>query len=346
MTWLHFQYPEYLYGLLLVIPLVGLWYYSYYHRRRQQRRFAEVEMLKMLKPEASSKRRMLKGFLLMVVITLLVIVVARPQIPGGPQIPEDQKGIEAMICLDISNSMLSQDLAPDRLSFSKQILSKVFDEMGGNKVGLIVFAGNAYTQIPITTDLSAAKEMLAGIDPEMVSTQGTAIGAAIQMASKAFSDNREIGKSIIVVTDGENHEDDAVGAAKEASKKGIHIHVVGVGSPDGGPIPMDEGFMQDENGKMVVTKFNEEMCRKIAQTGDGNVISGTNATAISDQLVKLLDKLPKANVSKSGASGYAEMFQRFAIPALILLILEFFVTERRSRWLRKLNLFKDETVKR
>ncbi|KGN72455.1 aerotolerance regulator BatB [Porphyromonas macacae] len=340
---LHFQNPEILYWLLIILPMIAIWYYAYYQRRKQQRRFAEVKMLRLLKPEASSKRRLYRGVLMITATFFLIIVLARPQIPGGPQVPEDQKGIEAMVCLDISNSMLSQDLAPDRLSFSKQILNRLFDEMAGNKVGLIVFAGNAYTQIPITTDLSAAKEMISGIDPEMLTAQGTSIGAAIQMASKAFSDNREIGKTIIVITDGENHEDDAVSQSKDAAREGIQVNVVGVGSPEGGPIPVDDGYMKDEEGKVVITKFNESMCNEIAQNGNGIVITGTNASAIANRLLKQLDKLPKANVSKSGISGYIELFDRFAKIALILLIVELFIEERKSRFLRKLNLFKDET---
>lgn len=339
---LHFYNPEYFYLLLLVIPLVVIWFYAYYKRRSLQRKFAEVKMLKLLKPEASAKRRMLRGSLLILAICFLIIVLARPQIPGGSQTPEDQKGIEAMICLDISNSMLSQDLAPNRLKFSKQVLTRLLDKMAGDKVGLIVFAGNAYTQIPITTDLSAAKELLGDIDPYMVSTQGTAIGQSISLATKSFSSNKDIGKAIIVLTDGENHEDDAIGAAKEAFGKNIKVNVIGIGTPEGGPIPYDNNYLKDENGNVVITKFNEQMCRQIAEAGDGTFITGQNASSIAESLITQLDKLPKANVSLNAPTGYIELYERFAQIALILLIIEFFIQERKSRFLRKHNIFKDE----
>ncbi|WP_262498415.1 vWA domain-containing protein [Porphyromonas macacae] len=177
--------------------MIAIWYYAYYQRRKQQRRFAEVKMLRLLKPEASSKRRLYRGVLMITATFFLIIVLARPQIPGGPQVPEDQKGIEAMVCLDISNSMLSQDLAPDRLSFSKQILNRLFDEMAGNKVGLIVFAGNAYTQIPITTDLSAAKEMISGIDPEMLTAQEHPLERLSKWLRKPFRTTEKSGKRLL-----------------------------------------------------------------------------------------------------------------------------------------------------
>lgn len=344
---LHFYNPQILYWLFIVVPMVAIWLYAYYRRRKQQRQYAQVKMLKMLKPEASSKRRLLKAVLMILATVFLIIVLARPQLPGGPQSPVGEtKGIEAMICLDISNSMLSQDLAPNRLSFSKSIINKMLDQLPGNKVGLIVFAGRAYTQIPITTDLAAAKEFLKSIDPEMISTQGTAIGTSIAMATPAFSkDNKEVGKSIIVITDGENHEDDAVSAAKEAAKAGIHVNVIGVGSVEGGPIPADNDYLKDENGNVVITKFNETMCKEIATAGNGIMVTGTNPSAIADRILKQLNKMPKANLSKSNTSGYIELFERFAKIALILILLDFFIEERRSRLLRKLNLFKDETNK-
>ena len=324
-----FYSPEYLYLLLLLPLLVGVSFYAYRKRRAQERRFAELPLLKALKPEASTKRRIWRNGFLLLAIVFLIGMLARPQISIRVDVPKEEKGIEAMICLDISNSMLCEDVKPNRLSFAKQVLGNLFDGLQNDQVGLVVFAGNAYTQIPIPTDLS----------PNMVTAQGTAIGAAIELASKSFSDNKEIGKTIIVLTDGENHEGNAIEAAQQVHEAGIRVNVIGLGTALGAPIPIEEGYLKDETGNPVVTKFDEKMCRDIASAGEGTFFSGQSASALVRAIESQLDKLPKAVLSSSSSSGYREVYGWFGFAALICLLLEFLIQERKSRFFSRIKLF-------
>lgn len=334
-----FYSPEYLYLLLLIPLLMGVGFYAFRKRRAQERRFAELPLLKALKPESSTKRRIWRNGFLLLALVFTIGMLARPQVSARQDVPKDEKGIEAMICLDISNSMLCEDVKPNRLSFAKQVLGRLFDGMRNDKVGLVVFAGNAYTQIPITTDLSAAKQFLSDISPSMVTAQGTAIGAAVDLASKSFSDNKEIGKTIIVLTDGENHEGDVLEAVGRAREAGIRVNVVGLGTSEGAPIPYEGGYLKDEGGNLVVTKFDEQMCKEIATAGDGTFFSGQSASALVRAVESQLDKLPKAVLTSSASSGYREVYGWFGLAALVCLLLEFVIQERKSRFFSKLKLF-------
>lgn len=334
-----FYSPEYLYLLLLIPLFMGVGFYAFRKRRAQERRFAELPLLKTLKPESSTKRRIWRNGFLLLALVFTIGMLARPQVSARQDVPKDEKGIEAMICLDISNSMLCEDVKPNRLSFAKQVLGRLFDVMRNDKVGLVVFAGNAYTQIPITTDLSAAKQFLSDISPSMVTAQGTAIGAAVDLASKSFSDNKEIGKTIIVLTDGENHEGDVLEAVGRAREAGIRVNVVGLGTSEGAPIPYEGGYLKDEGGNPVVTKFDEQMCKEIATAGDGTFFSGQSASALVRAVESQLDKLPKAVLTSSASSGYREVYGWFGLAALVCLLLEFAIQERKSRFFSKLKLF-------
>lgn len=319
--------------------MMALGYFAYRKRREQERRFAELSLLLPLKPEASSKRKIWRNAFFQLALVFVIGMLARPQIKQKQEIATDEKGIEAMICLDISNSMLSQDVKPDRLSFAKQVLTRLIDGMGNNKVGLVVFAGNAYTQVPITTDLSSAKQFLNETNPYMLSAQGTAISSAINTALDAFSDNEDIGKSIIILSDGENHEGNAIEAAQKASAKGVRVMVIGIGTAEGAAIPIDGEYIKDEKGQTVVTKFNQVMCQEIADAGKGKFFNGTSATALVKALNSELDKLPKASVSSNPSAGYQEVFQIFGIAALLSLLIEYLIQERKSRFFKRINLF-------
>ena len=238
-------------------------------------RFADKDLGQALTPLASGKKYVLRDLALLVAGALMIIVLARPQAISQVDAQDDDKGIEAMICLDISNSMLCQDVAPSRLDFAKRTISRLLERMHSDRVGLIVFAGSAFVQLPITTDLSTAQDFLSDISPSMLSDQGTAIGQAITLARQSFSDRRDLGKSIIVLTDGEDFEETAIQAAKDAAKEGIHINVVGIGSDQGGPIPTAEGNLTDESGNMVVTRFNPDMCQQIADAGAGIFVASS-----------------------------------------------------------------------
>lgn len=254
-----------------------------------------------------------------------------------------------MIALDVSNSMMAQDVQPNRLEKSKQVLSKLVDDMTNDKIGLIVFAGDAYTQLPITADYVSAKMFLSTISPKLVPRQGTAIGTAIDLCIKSFGVKSEVKRSIVVITDGENHEDDAIGAAKLAADNGIMLNVIGLGKPDGAPIPVDGtmSFWKDKEGNVVVSKLNEKMCQDIATAGNGVYVRADNTNAAYKYISKELDKLGKSDIQTQTFSDYNEQFQSFALIVLILLIMETFIFDRKNKRLSKLKIFdlKEKLIK-
>lgn len=344
MTSLTFYAPQYLYLLFLLIPLVGISLYSFYSRRRRLHRYASApEMRIVLMPHRVGRKRLIRDLICLLAFVALVIVLARPQMPGAKQVGEERQGIEAMICIDVSNSMLCPDLPPSRLDFAKRSVQHLLDRMQSDKVGLIVFAGQAYVQLPITTDLRTAAEFVADLTPTMLSAQGTAIGEAITLATQAFSTRTDIGKTIIVMTDGEDHEGEAEMAAASAAKQGIKVQVVGIGTEQGGPIPVGQGqYLKDEAGQVVTTHYNAQMCAALASAGGGSFISTTSRSELVEALHRELDKLPKANTGRVDRSGYVEHYEVWAWLALILLIGEFFISERRNRMLMKYKLFNNE----
>ncbi len=291
-------------------------------------------------PNVSTIRPQVKFYMQIIAVFLLVIVVAQPQF-GTKQETVKRKGIEVIIALDVSNSMMAQDIQPSRLERAKQILSKLVDGMTNDKIGLIVFAGDAYTQLPITVDYVSAKMFLSSISPTLVPRQGTAIGSAIDLAIKSFGTKSKAGRAIIVITDGENHEDDAIGAAKLAVENDIAVHVIGIGKPDGAPIPVEGtmSFRKDKDGNVVVSKLNEEMCKSVSIAGKGVYVRADNGNGALRIINKELDTLAKSDIKTSVFSDYNEQFQSFAILALLLLIIDFFVFDRRNKVLSKFKIF-------
>jgi Ca-activated chloride channel family protein len=335
-----FEHPEYLYLLVLLPVFLLLFLHAVYIKKRNLKRFGNMKILKGLMPDGSLKKQRLKFWLLFVCLGLFILVVAGPQF-GSKLETVKRQGIEVMICLDVSNSMLSNDINPSRLDKSKQILSKLIDDLRDDKIGLIVFAGDAFIQLPITSDYVSAKMFLSSINPSMVPTQGTAIGAAINLAISSFSPSEKSEKTIILITDGENHEDDALGAAKAANEKGIKINVLGVGSLQGGPIPTsNNNYQKDKEGTMIITKLNEQMCREIATAGNGMYARTDNTNSALKALQKELNKLTKSEVESKVYTSYDE---KYLIPAwflLFFLIVEFFVLDRKNRVLSKIKLFR------
>lgn len=338
-----FAHPEYLFLLLLIPVLIGIFVFAQFKRRQKIKLFGNPDLLTELMPNISYIRPQIKFYIQLAAIILLIIVLAQPQF-GTKVEKEKRKGIEVMIALDISNSMMAQDLQPSRLDKSKQVLSKLIDDMTEDKVGLVVFAGDAYTQLPITVDYVSAKMFMNSISPKLVPRQGTAIGTAIDMCIKSFGESKEkseASRAIIVITDGENHEDDAVGAAKLAAEKGIVVHVIGMGKPEGAPIPVEGtmSFWKDKDGNVVVSKLNEEMCKNIAQGGGGTYVRADNSNSAYKVITKELDKMAKSDIKTQVFSDYNEQFQSFAIFALILLIIEGFIFDRQNKKLSKLKIF-------
>ena len=337
-----FANTEFLYGLLLVPIFVGLFLHERYCRKKKLQALGDNNLLLQLMPNVSVIRPWIKFALQIVAFILLVIALAHPQF-GMKEQRVKREGIEVMFALDVSNSMLAQDVAPTRLERSKQVLSKLIDDMAEDKVGLVVFAGDAYTQLPITCDYVSAKMFLSSINPSLVPRQGTAIGSALNKCIASFgAGDSEASKVILLLTDGENHEDDAIGAAKLAKEKGIKVYVIGVGKPEGSPIPMEgsSNFRKDRSGNVVISKLNEDMCRRIADAGNGMYMRVDNTNAALRTLQKELSKLATAEMETTIYTDYNEQYQSFAILAFLLLVIDYFLLGRKNKRLSKINLYK------
>ena len=334
--------------LLLLVPVMVAAYIYFTRRKREQlRQLGDEALVRELMPDASHSRPIAKFILLMVALVLLIFAAARPQ-AGQKSETVKRSGIEVMIALDISNSMLAEDVAPNRLDRAKQMLSKMIDRMQDDKVGLVVFAGEAYTQLPITCDYVSAKMFLNAITPDLIPTPGTAIGSAIRACVRSFGgEQSEAGRAIILLTDAENHEDDAVAAAKEAQEKGIQIFVVGVGKPDGSPIPVPGTgtFRKDRQGQVVVSRLNEQAGKEIAQAGNGMYVRCDNTNTAMRALQKELDKIATADIETQLFTDYQEQYQSFLLAALLLLVVEFFLLARQNRTLIRMDIFKERSSK-
>jgi len=335
-----FANPDFLYLLFILPVLIVFYVYAFMSKRKAIRKFGDPLLISQLMPEVSNKRQHLKFWLMFAAICVSIFIIAGPQF-GSKLETIKRQGIEIMVCLDVSNSMLAEDISPNRLDKAKQMLSRMTDGFSDDKVGLIVFAGDAFTQLPITSDYISAKMFLSSINPSMVSSQGTAIGAAINLAMRSFTPNETSSKTILLITDGENHEDDAVKAAQSAVSKGVKVNVIGIGSPQGAPIPIGgtNNFMKDKEGNVVVTHLNEQMCQEIAAAGQGIYVRADNTNSALRTLQSELDKLDKAELDSKVYSEYDEQFQLLAWIVLILLIFEFLVLERKNRIFRKVKLF-------
>ncbi len=341
-----FANPEYLYLLVLVPVLVVLHVLSNIRRRRKQAEYGDAELLSRLMPDASSVRPNIRFWLLFASYTLCCFLLARPQF-GSKQETITRKGIETVIALDISNSMLAEDVAPSRLDKSKRIISNLVDRFQDDKVGLIVFAGDAFVQLPITSDFISAKVFLNAISPGLISRQGTDIKTAIELATRSFTPNEGVGKAIIIITDGEDFEGGAVEAAAAAAEKGYQIYVMGVGLPTGTPIPGERRgeFRKDKDGNVVMTHLNEEMCRNIAAAGKGAYFYVDNSNAAEKALQKEFDKLAKADVETTVYTEYDEQFAIIAWIILVIMLFEIFICESRNPRLRNFSLFKVDEEK-
>lgn len=340
---LRFEHIGFLWGLA-IIPLMAIVFFMVRRwKRKALLSLGDQHTVRRMMPEVSLSRPGLKFLLFALAYASLVVGVANPQI--GTKIEEGKReGADLMILLDVSNSMLAGDLAPNRLENAKRAISQLIDNLHNDRIGIIIFAGEAYVQLPITTDYSAAKLFLNNINTDIVPTQGTAIGAAIEMGMKSFNFVNGTSKAMILMTDGENHEDDAVSAAKGASAKDVVIHVIGLGLPEGAPMPIYKngkpvGFHTDQTGKTVVSKLNEEMCKEISQAGEGVYVRASNANSGLNIVMDQVNKMEKKTYDSKTFKNYEDRFQFFLGFALLLLALEFFVSNRRNLKLSELNLF-------
>ena len=335
-----FEEPNFLY-LLFLVPILFFGYlYSNFLKRKRLREFGDPELMQQLMPDVSRYRPDVKFLLLLAAVTLFPLLLARPQF-GAKMETVKRQGIEVMIALDISNSMLAQDIQPSRLERAKRLISRLVDGMENDKIGMVVFAGDAFTQLPITSDYISAKMFLSSIHPSLISKQGTAIGAAINLAARSFTPQEGVGRSIILITDGENHEGDAMEAAKAAAAKGIQVNVLGIGLPEGGPIPIEgtNDFRRDREGNVVITQLNEAMCQEIAKAGNGIYVRVDNSNSAQRAIESEINKLAKSDIETKVYSEYNEQFQAVAWIIFLLLLVELLILERKNPLFRNIHLF-------
>lgn len=335
---LQFQSPQYLYLLLLIPFLLLIYFYSLWKHKKQLSKLGDEQLIHALMPGKSNIRKHTKFALLLLALTALVFTIARP-LYGLKQQTDTASGIEVVVMVDVSNSMLANDVTPSRLDRSKLLVTNMVDKMKNDKVALGVFAGEAYPQLPITSDYASAKMFIDALSTDMVTLQGTDIASAIELGCRSFTDKKDVGKAIILITDGENHEGGAEEAAKEANKKGINVYVIGVGTAEGGEIQTPNGPLTDENGQIVHTALNEEMCRKIAQAGHGIYLHLDQSNSAQKELRTQLSQLKQAS-STTSYTARNEQFQAIAIIVILLLIIEACLNETKNSFFQRIKLFK------
>ena len=336
-----FASPQYLYLLLVLVALAAIHYYIIYKKKRQVKRFGDPELTKQLFLGVSRWRPEVKFWITMLALASFIVALARPQF-GTRLDTRERMGIEAIIALDVSNSMLAEDVKPNRLEKAKMMVSNMVDGMKDDKIGLIVFAGQAFVQLPITSDYVSAKMFLETISPSMMSVQGTDVAEAINLSMRSFTQQEDVSRAIFVITDGEDNEARGVEAAKQAAAKGVRVYVLGIGNPGGAPspIPGTGQYIIDDEGNTVISKLSEEMCREIASAGNGSYIYVDNSSSAQKKLSEQVDRLAKAKMESQIYSEYDEQFQGFILIGIVLLLLDVFLLERESKstWLS--NLFR------
>lgn len=341
---IRFENPQYLYWLLVIPVLVAIYVLVRFWNKRQFKRFANIRLRHYLVPMFSSARANTKFVIFNLIIALLIIGAANLQ-SGSKMEKVKREGIDIFLCVDISNSMLAEDISPNRLERSKQAIYKLISKLSGDRVGVVVFAGNAYVQLPITTDYSAAKMFLSTVNTNLIPVQGTEIGRAIVLAIKSFGDS-DHNKAIIIISDGEDHENgDAVKAAQEATKCGIKIYTIGMGLDNGAPIPVynkygkKTGYKKDKDGNTIITKLDDNILRQIAEIGDGIYVRASNSNVGLDKIYDDINKAEKSEIEANVFTDYDDQFQWFVGAAIILMIIEILLSSGKRRWESKFKFF-------
>jgi len=338
-----FANPDLLYLLLLLPVIVLLYIINEIRKKRALKKLGNIELVGTLVPEMSKSRPLLKFIIQSIAFIAAVIMLSRPQF--GSKLEDVKKqGVEVIIALDVSNSMLAEDIQPDRLTRAKQAISRLVDDLSNDKIGLIVFAGDAYTQIPVTTDYISAKMFLSTINPDMVPKQGTSIGAAINLGMRSFSPGEEKSKALVIITDGENHEDDPVSMAEEAAKAGIVIHTIGIGSVEGVPVRViingRRDFLKDVEGNTVISKLDEDILKKVALSANGTYVRASNSNIGLDEIFNEIRQMKDQELESTMYTEYNDQFQIFAALAVFLLLFDFLIMDRKNRKLADIRLFK------
>jgi len=341
-------HPQFLYLLLLIPLLVLLFVYARQRKKRAMAAFGEHSLVMRLIPEYSGTREILKFIIWSLAWILIVVAMADPQ-TGSKLEKIKRKGVDMVFALDVSNSMLAQDITPNRLERAKQAIIHLLGKLENDRVGLVVFAGKSYVQMPLTTDYSATRLFLSNVSPGMIPVQGTAIGDAIETSASGFANTKQ-SKAIIIITDGENHEDNAVEAAQAAAGKGIRVYTIGIGLPEGAPIPVYSGntqigYKKDASGTTVITRINEPMLQEIAKAGKGIFVRANNSQSGVQEVFDQINKLEKAEYNEAFFSDYEDRFQFFVLAALILILGEVLIADRKGRLAGKIKLFSSKSTK-
>ena len=338
--------PIYFYMLFASPVIVVVFLLLLVWKRTVQKRFVDKELLKKLSPNRSLFKSVLKVLVLCLAIACLSFALVNPKI-GTKLETVKREGVDIVFALDVSKSMLAEDIAPNRLEKSKQLITQIINGLAGDRIGIIGYAGSAFPQVPITSDFSSAKLFLSGMNTDMVSSQGTAITQAIELAQTFYDDEDQTNRVLFIISDGEDHEGNVSTIAEEAAEKGIRIFTIGVGTLEGGPIPIKENgvlqyYKRDQNNEQVITRLSEETLKEIAKTANGEYIDGSNTKVVVDQVKAILNGMDKKEFEAKQFTDFKDQFQWFLAGALFLLVLDVFLLERQTAWLKKLNLFNEK----
>ena len=337
------EQPLYFYLLLLIPAMVLVYSLFLAWRRKAQKYFGDRELLDKLSQERSQTKPLLKFLLYLGIILLMSLALVNPQI-GSRMEKIQREGLDIVFAVDVSKSMLSEDVQPNRLQRAKLLISRTIDELVSDRVGIITYAGRAYPQLPITTDYSAAKLFLKNVNTDLIPSQGTAIGEAIDLASRYFDNEDQKNRLLVIISDGEDHEEGITSALAKATDNDIRIYTIGLGTERGGPIPIKSGgritaYKKDQNGAVVITKLNTELLQEIAQDGDGKYLLGNSTRTAVEFILEEMSTMEKTQFEASLFADYEDQFQWLLAPALLLLILDVFILERKTQWFKNLNLF-------
>jgi len=340
---------KYLY-LLLILPILGvIFLYNLYWKRKKQRDFGDIALFKKLTPEKSAFKSVLKFIVLILAFACLIIALVNPKI-GTKTETLKREGIDIVFAVDVSKSMLAEDIAPNRLDKTKQIISQIINELGADRIGVVAYAGSAFPVLPLTTDYGVAKMFVQSMSPGMVSSQGTSLEEAIRISESYFDKESKTSKLVILISDGEDHSEGAKTTAEEATKAGLKILTIGLGTAKGGPIPLKkngvvESFQRDRQGEVVITKLNETTLQEIAKATKGDYINGTSTKEVVSFVKNALENIEKTEFESTQFTDFNSQFQWFLGFGMLLLFIDIFLLEKKTSWLRKMNLFNEEKIK-
>ncbi len=340
---------KYLYLLFILPILVVIFLFNLYWKRKKQREFGDVELIKKLSPDKSPFKSTLKFVVLLLAFACLIMALVNPKI-GTKTETVKREGIDIVFAVDVSKSMLAEDIAPNRLDKTKQIISQIMNELGSDRIGVVAYAGSAFPVLPLTTDYGVAKMFVQSMNPGMVSSKGTSIEDAIKISESYFDPKSKTSKLVILISDGEDHSEGAKATAEEAKKAGLKILTIGVGTTKGGPIPLKrngvvESFQRDRQNEVVITKLNESSLQEIAKITEGKYINGRNTKEVVDFVKNALENIEKTEFESTQFTDFNSQFQWFLGMGLLLLVVDVFLLEKKTRWVKKMNLFNEEKSK-